>query len=82
MTASEKLRALHEEGERVSSESGMPGLKYLNSHHDLLPLIADVIVAAEGVTFFGQEAHRFNEWHGSRLVLALAALDAALGDET
>lgn len=45
---------------------------------DALPQIVAVVEAAEAVTFYGQEAYRYNEWHGSRIVLTLTALEEAL----
>lgn len=78
MSASERLRALHADGERYSSESGMPGLKYLNSHHDLLPLIADVVEAAETYHAAPSDNYRLTDEESEEEEAAYQTLGAAL----
>ena len=78
MSASEKLKALDE---RMPSEPWMASntkVRDMKALREALPQIVAVVKAAEHVTYYGQEAHRFNEWHGSEILLALAALDEAL----
>lgn len=75
MSASEKLKEL---GEHEVRGIGVLQRQVEETLYDFLPQIVAVVEAAENVTFYGQEAHRYNEWHGSQIVAALAALEEAL----
>ena len=79
MSASEKLKAL--EPTHLTVKAGADDqypVGAITLYNVPLPQIVAVVEAAESLTFHGQEAHRYNEWHGSRIVLALAALEEAL----
>jgi hypothetical protein len=67
MSASEKLRALEQ---RVNSE---PDLASWERYRAAFPEIVEVVKAAESVT-----SADWGAWHGSRLLLSLAALEEAL----
>lgn len=82
MSASERLAALdaavRTELEKNSISHGSVWTRAAYEVMDALPEIVAVVEAAEHVTFYGQPAYQFNEWHGSELLKSLAALEEKL----